>query len=172
MSAEGLQESEIAGLPEGEEHEPWVGRRMAPLSPEPWVIRIGRNRWQTFRVIRVWCEGHGWVEVPKGYVFDLFTGVPNTRHERLWLAALVHDYLCETKLVPRELADAFFARAMVEGAFATWIGTRGADQGREALRELRRMLRLAATYYLGVSGVAGSVFHWQKSARAFLARRL
>jgi hypothetical protein len=52
------------------------------------------------------------VTVPAGYMSDGLTKLINKYQPRCLRAAFVHDYICETKILPRKTGDIYFYEIM------------------------------------------------------------
>ena len=93
-----------------------------PLQTE----RMPKGRRFLLRGIEVYVEGFGVVSVPEGYVTD-YSSIPFwarwvVRWSRVDIAGVVHDYLYETRCVPRSKADMIWRIVARAGAHrANWI---------------------------------------------------
>jgi len=136
-----------------------------------WLEKVGRKRWRTTRRLVYHYLGFD-IEIPAGFEFDLFSGVGNTKHEEMWRAAALHDWTRQRPECSRRFADALFLLDMVRAAIAVYrrLLTVGGASQKRAQKELRSLLRRAAYYYIGVSGVVGSAYIGLGRAKAWIRK--
>ncbi len=125
-----------------------MSKFLSPLN----VREIDDRRWEVLSPLVYESDIAGRIEVPAGLVTD-FASVPRIPlvywlfGDRAHMAAVVHDYLYQTHVHARDVADAVFYEAMaasgigVIGRWAMWAGVRvggwhayGAYVARDATR--------------------------------------
>lgn len=126
-----------------------------------WLMKVGWSEWEVTKRLayrHLWLNEPDrveWVEV--GTRTDLASMVPNGEHEEVLRNHVLHDEL--RKRYPREIADALYLTDFNRAAAAVYYRLlREGKSEREALRELRKINRMGAIYYLAVSGKPGSVY--------------
>jgi hypothetical protein len=131
------------------------------------LCQLSPRQWETTRALPFRTR-YGEVEVPSGYITNLFTGVPNTPYPDFWKASVLHDYArdqvakeVEGRIIKtRRQADiAFYDEMLVQSAiiFGKLQEFQPMDR---AVEEFRFLLRTSWVYYRGVAGVIGSVYWW------------
>jgi len=127
---------------------------MGTVKPEEtvdWLVRVGRNLWETTRPLYYRVAGVE-VEVTTRFRTDIYTLVSNTDHPELWRSAILHDFIIESKIFRRAVADVLFLQDMVAAAFAiyTRLQTEGVSE-KDARGEMLGIVRLAIRRYCGVA---------------------
>ena len=99
----------------------------------------------------------GHIRFSEGRVYDGASVVGDTDYAYFWQEFLIHDE--SRRQWRRILSDANFALGMFHGAFQIYkdLIKLGCPQAK-AVKELVRLLRKACIYFLGVSGVIGSMY--------------
>lgn len=134
----------------------WFKRKLYPIVVTDWLTRTSRKEWVVTHAMTVHTPV-GAIDIPELFDTDLFSKVPDTKHPEFWLASVVHDFMRRSKDWSRLQADIAFGYLM-QGAAIT-IRERMLAEGateREADKECIRMMRVAALYLIGVSGLLGS----------------
>lgn len=123
-----------------------------------WLEKISRNKWRLTTSITV-PTPLGDITATEGFETDLFSKVSNTPYPTYWIASIIHDFMRKSKLWTRRQSDMVFAFLLVEAAFD--IRERLVISGmteKQADKETMKLLRRAALYLLGVSGIVGSAY--------------
>jgi len=127
------------------------------------------NTGKTTRELRIQTDG-GEVVIPTGFPTDLFTAVPDTKHQEFWLAAVLHDYLlwllrqgCPAKgFETRPKIDDAFYGEMIFQSVQVYLKAYPVLGKREAIKGLKQLIKVSEAYYLGVTAFGWFWRWWYK----------
>lgn len=128
------------------------------MAETDWLRKVSKHEWEVLADLRYEYLGFV-IVVPAEFRCDLFSCVPNSQHPELWRSAILHDYMRQhPELYSRTFSDACFLLDMIRAGLSIYTRTVDEVGTKAATKELRRVLRMAAWYYIGVSGAVGSAY--------------
>lgn len=133
-------------------------RTKKPLNLPSWLEATNDGRWRLTQNLTFQTD-KGEIMVPRGFVTDLFTDVPDTGYPDFWKASILHDYLLvrlhggnpalgyETR---PKCDDAFYCEMIVQ-SMNIFNMLREVAGTRSSIRTFVRLIKVSEVYYYGVS---------------------